>query len=48
MTSYMQTEVIMTKAVQQIPISNVRNQKLLWGTENKVGEYNHVPKLCQS
>lgn len=47
MTSYMQTEVTMIKAVQQHPTSEVRNQKLLWGTESKVGEYNHIPKLCQ-
>lgn len=48
MTSYMQIEVFMIKAVQQFPISKVRNQKLLWGTESKVDEYNHIPKLCQS
>lgn len=29
MTSYMQTEVLMIKAVLQFPISKVRNQKLL-------------------
>lgn len=32
MTSYMQTEVLMIKSVQQFPTSEVRNQNLLWVT----------------